>query len=151
MRPAGDLPECYDVHGAYQSGFVDDQMSGRPFYNMQPSKRQRETLRSELWSDTDEAVYERELQEGLRPESETAYLESLFRDEADSVPSRKRAPPLEPLDFEDGGVTVYRPLLGFGEDHRILLLVQHAPARRRRSQGLELLADPRAHRVMLFA
>lgn len=33
MRPATDIPECYDLHGVYQSGIIDDQMSGNPDYD----------------------------------------------------------------------------------------------------------------------
>ena len=30
MRPATDIPECYDLHGVYQSGIIYDQVSGNP-------------------------------------------------------------------------------------------------------------------------
>ncbi|KAK2069835.1 hypothetical protein P8C59_004382 [Phyllachora maydis] len=33
MRAAWDVPECYDMHGVFQSGFVDQQFTQQPYYD----------------------------------------------------------------------------------------------------------------------
>ncbi len=115
MRRANDIPECYDIHGVYQSGFWDDQQTRNPLYLMLPTKRQRKYIRDELRLEIDPEVLARELAEGPPGEGDSFRLsESEGRGN-----SSKLAPHLAPLDTEDGGVMVYRPLLEFPKDRLI--------------------------------
>ncbi|KAH6851048.1 hypothetical protein B0I37DRAFT_127581 [Chaetomium sp. MPI-CAGE-AT-0009] len=121
MRPATDIPECYDLHGVYQSGFVDDQRREDPFYNIVPNDRERRTLKRGLRNEVDPAVIAREIEAGLRTDVGTAYL-----DDYDGIAmGSKRAPPLPPLEIEDGGVMVYRPLLRFSKDRLIATCLEN--------------------------
>ncbi len=110
MRRANDIPECFDMHGVYQSGFLDDQQMRHPYYLMVPTKRQKKDVRNELKHEIDAAVFARELAEGFSGEVDPFYLD----EPAGGYGKGSRmAPRLAPLDIEDGGVAIYRPLLGF--------------------------------------
>ena len=121
MRPATDIPECYDLHGVYQSGFIDDQRSDRPFYNMTPNERERKLLKSGLRNELDPAVIAREIEAGLKWDVATAYLDDY---KGGTKPGRP-APLLAPLQVEDGGIMVYRPLLRFGKDRLIATCLEN--------------------------
>jgi tRNA(Ile)-lysidine synthase TilS/MesJ len=121
MRPATDIPECYDLHGVYQSGFVDDQRRENPFYNLRPSEKERKQLKRGLRDEIDPAVIAREVERGLRSDIGTAYLEDY-----DGIAKGKPAPPLVPLEIEDGGIMVYRPLLRFGKDRLIATCLENS-------------------------
>lgn len=113
MRPATDIPESYDIHGAYQSGLVDDQASRSPMINYRPMRYEWSSIKDEMMADLDPELVARELVGGTRA---TAYLE----DELDAyVPKTKMMLPIAPPKVEDGGVMVYRPLLQFGKDRLI--------------------------------
>lgn len=113
MRPATDIPECHDLHGAYQSGFVDDQHSDRPMINYRPTRNDRRRIRAEMVEEMDADLVARELAEGVRAD---VYIE----DEFDAhVPRARWMLPAAPPEVEDGGVMVYRPLLGFGKDRLV--------------------------------
>jgi len=116
MRPANDIPECYDMYNVYQSGFLDDQMSKYPLYNMIPTKRHRKYARAELQHEMDPEVLERELAAGL-PTLDEDLDEPLRRSRA--------APPLAPLDTEDGGIMIYRPLLEFSKERLVATCVEN--------------------------
>lgn len=121
MRLAVDIPECYDLHGVYQSGFVDDQRSRDPFYNIAPNDRERRMLKRGLRNEVDPAVIAREIEAGLRNDFGAAYL-----DDHDGIAAgSKRAPRLAPLEIEDGGVMVYRPLLHFSKDRLIATCLEN--------------------------
>lgn len=113
MRPATDIPESYDIHGAFQSGMVDDQASRSPMINYRPMRRELRSIKDQMKADLDPELVARELTEGT-PAS--AYLE----DEFDSyVPRSQMMLPIAPPQVEDGGVMVYRPLLEFSKDRLI--------------------------------
>ncbi|KAK4040489.1 hypothetical protein C8A01DRAFT_46206 [Parachaetomium inaequale] len=121
MRPATDIPECYDLHGVYQSGFIDDQRLDNPFYNIVPGDRERKLLKKGLRDEVDPAVIAREIEAGLKADVATAYL-----DEYDGIAKgSKRAPRPIPLEVEDGGIMVYRPLLRFGKDRLIATCLEN--------------------------
>ncbi|KAK4118699.1 adenine nucleotide alpha hydrolases-like protein [Parathielavia appendiculata] len=122
MRPATDIPECYDLHGVYQSGFVDDQRRGNPLYNLTPTHKDRGWLKRGLRNEVDPAILAREVEAGLRPDLITA----TYLDDYDGiVKGSKRAPRLAPLELEDGGVMVYRPLLRFPKDRLIATCLEN--------------------------
>lgn len=119
MRPATDIPECYNIHGVYQSGLIDDQRLESPLYNMRPTAPERSQIKRALRHEVDPAIIAREIEAGLG--ATPGYLE----DEYDGVAKgNKGAPLLPPLEIEDGGVMVYRPLLHFSKDRLVATCVE---------------------------
>lgn len=110
MRSASDVPECHDMHGAYQSGFVDDQMAIKPKISYGPSSHEMRYIRRQMVADIDPATIARELHEGaaLNEEDFDAY-----------VPKMKWLLPAAPPKIEDGGILIYRPLLEFSKERLI--------------------------------
>ena len=113
MRPAGDIPECYDLHNVSKSGFVDDQMRVSPFYNHRPTKRSMSSMKDRFLEEMD--LYWLARQMGMRPDRD---LDLLGNYEGISS-GGKKVPSLTPIEIEDGGVMVYKPLLGFSKDRLI--------------------------------
>ncbi|EOO00321.1 putative pp-loop family protein [Phaeoacremonium minimum UCRPA7] len=112
IRASSDIPECYNMHGTYASGFIDDQERTHPYYNSRPSRKEKQYLREELTAEVGPETMH-EIQQGLKG---GLYL----NDELDEQTPRTRwLPQLGPLDIEDGGVMVYRPLLEFSKDRLI--------------------------------
>lgn len=113
MRSATDIPESYNIHGAYQSGLVDDQASRAPMINYRPMRYELGSIKDQMMADLDPELVARELREGT-PAS--AYL----FDEFDAyVPRTKMMLPVARPKVEDGGVMVYRPLLEFSKDRLV--------------------------------
>lgn len=122
MRSATDIPECQGMHSVYQSGFIDDQMNSNPWYNMRPSMDQKRALRRRLREEIDPALLAQEIRHGLAADVDPA---SAAEDFGRPTKGSKWAPPLEPLDIEDGGITVYRPLLEFSKDRLIATCLEN--------------------------
>ncbi|KAL6889891.1 hypothetical protein HDV57DRAFT_347088 [Trichoderma longibrachiatum] len=107
IREANAIPECYELHGVYKSGLLDDQMQKRPFLSFKPAGREMRRLRNILRDDKEAEPWDQI----------KSYLSS--NDRSMSFPghlSREfdpKVPYLTPLQSEDGGVTIYRPLLEF--------------------------------------
>lgn len=115
MRPAAEMPECQEVHGAYQSGFVDDQRTMDPVYNFRPNRSELKRIKSQLTRELDPELALEELAKGTLA---GGYLEDVFDDYAvNKRPSWGL--PATPLDVEDGGIMAYRPLLEFSKDRLI--------------------------------
>lgn len=110
MRAASDIPECHDIYGAYQSGFVDDQMSVKPMISYRPSSYEMKLIRRQMVAEMDSEEIARERHEGnvLSEEDFDAY-----------VPKTKWMLPAPPPKMEDGGIMIYRPLLEFSKDRLI--------------------------------
>jgi tRNA(Ile)-lysidine synthase len=108
MKPEIDIPECYDEHGIYQSGFIDDQMLVDPLWNFRPSKQSARALRGYLRDEVNELLLAEGMKDDLGQEEDDN-----FPFYAPGVAVRDQAPELVPLDSEDGGIIVYRPLLEF--------------------------------------
>ncbi|KAI0914630.1 hypothetical protein F4823DRAFT_636107 [Ustulina deusta] len=121
MKAASDIPECEGLHGAHQSGYVDDQREARPFYNTVLSRRQYRRLRRELRSSIDRQMNDRELREPIIDRLDD--FEELYpmMDDFEELYQTNRVATLDlaSIDVEDGGVMVYRPLLGFSKDRLI--------------------------------
>ncbi|KAI0106976.1 adenine nucleotide alpha hydrolases-like protein [Nemania sp. FL0031] len=113
MKAASDIPECEGIHRTYQSGYIDDQKAGHPFYNNKMTRQQYNVLRRELRSNIDRFMHEQELRESA--------LDGLDGDDLREFYRTKQFSPIElaNLNIEDGGVVVYRPLLGFSKDRLI--------------------------------
>ncbi|KAF7543199.1 hypothetical protein G7Z17_g10925 [Cylindrodendrum hubeiense] len=107
IREANSIPECYDMHGVYKSGLIDDQLKANPALSFRPALREMKRLRSifrdekltEPWGDLRSQFRHLDLAGGY-PEYGT-------------VEKNFDVPYLKPLETEDGGVMIYRPLLEF--------------------------------------
>ncbi|KAI0843742.1 adenine nucleotide alpha hydrolases-like protein [Hypoxylon sp. FL0890] len=118
MRKAQDIPECEGIFGANQSGYIDDQMRLFPFYKMTPSHRERRKMLREFRSDISRLMADPELNDSA-PELIDIDLEGFYQSERfiSSEPNM--------MDAEDGGVTVYRPLLEFSKDRLIATCLEN--------------------------
>ena len=121
MRAATDIPECYTRHGVYQSGFVDDQRRISPYYNMRPTWRQIRNTRRDLRDRLDARILAEEMIKGNSTDPAGLYL-----DEYGGIATgSRRAPMLTPMEIEDGGVMLYRPLLNFSKDRLIATCLEN--------------------------
>ncbi|KAI1780601.1 adenine nucleotide alpha hydrolases-like protein [Hypoxylon cercidicola] len=118
MQKARDIPECEGIFGADGSGFVDDQMHMNPFYNMKPSKKQRKKMYRELKSNISYRVDEADSNES-DTKLPNVDLEEFYQSKP--VSSYETSS----IDVEDGGVTVYRPLLEFSKDRLIATCLEN--------------------------
>ncbi|KAI5457310.1 hypothetical protein BGZ63DRAFT_364752 [Mariannaea sp. PMI_226] len=113
IREANSIPECYDMHGVYKSGLLDDQLRINPQLSFRPAlremKRLRNIFRDEKVASPWDFVRSRRREKGLVD----GY------DEYGSFEKTLDVPYLKPLDTEDGGVMIYRPLLEFDKDRLI--------------------------------
>ncbi|ODA83926.1 hypothetical protein RJ55_02443 [Drechmeria coniospora] len=107
------IPECYELHGVYKSGLLDDQRQRNPFLSFKPPNRELRRLRWILTHDFKEESWHQ-----IRTCLGVDGLSMPFpgHDVPDADP---RLPYLTPLSSEDGGVTIYRPLLAFDKDRLI--------------------------------
>ncbi|KAM0282839.1 hypothetical protein ACHAQH_002843 [Verticillium albo-atrum] len=119
MAPAANIPECFDIHGAYESGFVDDQLRAQPFIGFHPRRQDWRIIRRDMRSEIDQAAHWADLRRGLQTELDIAYIDQQYTDGAKNKRSKKRTPPIPPIQSEDAGVVVYRPLLGFAKDRLV--------------------------------
>ncbi|KAI0451821.1 adenine nucleotide alpha hydrolases-like protein [Xylaria acuta] len=113
MRTASDIPECEGIHGAYQSGYVDDQKKKIPYYNTKITRRQYKALKRDMRSRIDYLMHEEELRDSILDGLDGYDFEELYQ------AKRVVALELADIDVEDGGVAVYRPLLEFSKDRLI--------------------------------
>ncbi|KAI2620126.1 adenine nucleotide alpha hydrolases-like protein [Hypomontagnella submonticulosa] len=119
MRKANAIPECEGLIGADQSGWVDDQLRQYPFYNTKPTRRERRTMHRTLRSDIIRLVDEVEPREDHTAEPPDMDVEEFYlqRHFGSGEPRE--------IDVEDGGVTVYRPLLEFSKDRLIATCLEN--------------------------
>ncbi|CCC07316.1 hypothetical protein SMACR_02325 [Sordaria macrospora] len=112
IPPAADIPECYDIYNAYQSGYLDDQASSNPFWTRMPAgRRMKRILRSSLRNQLDPQMLQYEMAYGMRSDGSQYFNEyqRAHRKGGD-------VPPVPEVEAEDGGIMIYRPLLGFSKD-----------------------------------
>ncbi|KDN64364.1 putative PP-loop family protein [Colletotrichum sublineola] len=115
---AANIPECYDMHGVYESGHVDDQMLRVPHVSFRPPRSDWRSMRMELRSELDMELYRDELRAGLQlgwHESPYVGADSLSRAAAAAAAARN----MPQVRVEDAGVMIYRPLLDFGKDRLV--------------------------------
>ncbi|KAG5793590.1 hypothetical protein H9Q69_007369 [Fusarium xylarioides] len=111
IREANSIPECYDLHGVYKSGLLDDQLRSTPALSFRPALKELKRLRRRI---RDELTLEN-----------TNLLGDLPKDLVQSYPGSEEirevsdVPFLKPLEVEDGGVMIYRPLMEFDKDRLI--------------------------------
>lgn len=111
MRPANDVPECHGMYRAHKSGFLEDQKSPHPFLNFKPSTRAMRELK--LILKDDKMGEEHAFPNAWQLNGDIQFHGHLPDTREPGIPH------LTPLECEDGGVTVYRPLLEFDKDRLI--------------------------------
>ncbi|KAF4451355.1 putative tRNA(Ile)-lysidine synthase [Fusarium austroafricanum] len=111
IREANSIPECYDLHGVYKSGLLDDQLSAAPALSFRPALREMRRLRRRI---QDELALEQPSLLADFPQ----YLVDSYPG-SDNLNELPDVPYLKPLEVEDGGVMIYRPLLEFDKDRLI--------------------------------
>lgn len=125
MREAAGIPECEGQFEAYYSGWVDDQSQQFPFYNTRLTKRQQKSLKVDLRTclalrtNEDESI--RSLLAGLEEDDLSGDEEWIGH----NPPSFDELAELGTIPVEDGGVSVYRPLLEFGKDRLIATCLEN--------------------------
>ncbi|OHF02467.1 PP-loop family protein [Colletotrichum orchidophilum] len=132
MPKAGNIPECYDMHGVYESGHIDDQMMRIPQISFRPPKRDWRLIRRQLSSELDLDLYGAELRAGLQTGwHEGPYVGDedsgdLLFSAASSASAKARAAKaaaaarnMTRVQIEDAGVMIYRPLLEFSKDRLV--------------------------------
>jgi hypothetical protein len=88
---------------------------------MRPNEKEKRLLKQDLRHEVDPAIFAKEVEQGLKADVASAYL-----DDYDGIAKgSKRSPRLIPLEFEDGGVLVYRPLLRFSKDRLIATCLEN--------------------------
>ncbi|KAL7624470.1 hypothetical protein AAE478_006035 [Parahypoxylon ruwenzoriense] len=112
MKKASNIPECEGMFGADASGFIDDQQRIYPFYNMKPSKSERKKMKHELKSHIN-LVDEEDTQGNAEIDIDYLDIGEFYQ----SKPALTYEGPN--IDVEDGGITMYRPLLEFSKDRLI--------------------------------
>ncbi|KAI1803809.1 hypothetical protein F4811DRAFT_312687 [Daldinia bambusicola] len=116
MRAAQDIPECEGLFGADKSGFVDDQTRPFPYYDFRPTRRERKYMRREFGDEISKLVG------GSEPEDWAAA--DLDAEEFYKPKESLRAEP-KGLDIEDGGITIFRPLLTFSKDRLVATCLEN--------------------------
>ncbi|KAI5864154.1 adenine nucleotide alpha hydrolases-like protein [Durotheca rogersii] len=133
MKEACNIPECQGLFGAHGSGFVDDQRLSEPFYNMKPTRSERNRIRSQLRSHFDGPPDHAETQEasvaGISEfDAETFYLPKIQKPIVDIGFRTKQDKGVElpqNVEVEDGGIMIYRPLLEFSKDRLIATCLEN--------------------------
>lgn len=108
IRAANDIPESHGMYAVHKSGLLQDQKSRDPYIKFRPSVRQTRMLRR--------IFREEKGQESDNLMEAWASLDDLHFHHGVAPVQDASIPLLKPLDSEDGGVTVYRPLLEFDKD-----------------------------------
>ncbi|KAJ3479618.1 hypothetical protein NLG97_g8274 [Lecanicillium saksenae] len=107
IRQANAIPECYDMNRAYKSGLADDQLRPHPYLKFSPPGKETRALRNKLKFESTLPGFEQFRAHLGVNDLSARFPGQLERDFDASLPY------LSPLTVEDGGITVYRPLLEF--------------------------------------
>lgn len=113
MHKANSIPECYDIDGAYKSGLLDDQLRKHPYLKFSPAGREMRALRSRLRLESTLPGFD-QFRSYLGVNDLSAQFPGHLHHDFDP-----NLPYLPPLNIEDGGITVYRPLLDFDKSRLI--------------------------------
>lgn len=107
IHAANAIPECYDIDRAYKSGLVDDQMKRLPSFQFSPPNKERKALRNTLKHESTLPGFEGDRSHLGLDDLSGQFPTHVRRDFDPNLPY------LTPLNIEDGGITIYRPLLEF--------------------------------------
>lgn len=113
IKEANPIPECHDLHGVYKSGLLDDQMHHNPFLSFKPPKKEMKRLRSMMKADSEAEPWDK-IRFCLGINDMSGHFPGHILRDVDP-----RVPYLTPLNCEDGGIMIYRPLLHFDKDRLI--------------------------------
>ncbi|TWU75657.1 hypothetical protein ED733_007203 [Metarhizium rileyi] len=113
IREANAIPECYDLHGVYKSGLLDDQSAQNPYLSFKPPNKELKRLRWMMKDDSEAESWDL-LKHYLGMNDVSARFPGLITRDVDP-----RVPYLTPLNCEDGGIMIYRPLLEFDKERLI--------------------------------
>lgn len=113
IREANAIPECYDLYGVYKSGLLDDQTSRQPYLSFKPPNKEMRRLRWRMKDDFETEPWDRP-KSHLGINDLSAHFPGHITRDLDP-----RVPYLTPLNCEDGGIMIYRPLLEFSKDRLI--------------------------------
>jgi tRNA(Ile)-lysidine synthase TilS/MesJ len=119
MSQGGNIPECYDMHNIYESGFIDDQLRAQPFINFRPRRRDWRFTRRDLREEINLPRHMAELRAGLQTDLDIAYIDREYGDDPASRYQRRKVPAVPAIPTEDMGMVIYRPLLDFSKDRLI--------------------------------
>ncbi|KAK7977336.1 hypothetical protein PG996_003401 [Apiospora saccharicola] len=124
MRRASAIPECDGIYGAFNSGWVDDQNAESPYISYKPDRATQKRMKRELVNAIhtqlpkdyrgDESLVNPWVAEEVEHVDEYGYLTEEV--EQMSLPLDLGLPP---MDIEDAGINIYRPMLDFGKDRLI--------------------------------
>ena len=121
IRRATDIPECYDMHGVYKSGLIDDQFGPNAFYRYAPSHRETYGLKRGLRKQMDPDDL---LERWEQPTDLFSFFDQFEENERGrGLP--QNAPIMMPIDVEDGGISLYRPLLPFSKERLIATCLEN--------------------------
>ncbi|KAG5930633.1 hypothetical protein E4U53_002196 [Claviceps sorghi] len=110
IREANAIPECYDLHGVYKSGLLDDQVHENPYLSFKPPRKEMRRLRRTMKSDSEAESWD-QIRSCFDINNISGHFPGHMPRDLDS-----RMPYLTPLNCEDGGIMIYRPLLQFDKD-----------------------------------
>ena len=110
IRKANDIPESYDLYGVYKSGLLEEMQFTKPFLSFRPPRSYLKELRRQWGRESSLDPWDQ-----LRQHIGLDSTHAPFPGHIDR-PIDPRMPYLPPLDIEDGGVKIYRPLLEFDKD-----------------------------------
>ncbi|KAI6364946.1 hypothetical protein MCOR25_005543 [Pyricularia grisea] len=119
---ANQLPHTQDIHGSYESGFIDDQKFRNPLYRINPSADESKAIRTAL---REQITYELRSSSPSNPETGSAVRDYLYSLTGAENGPKRGVPELEPCQVEDGGTMLYRPMLEFSKDRIIATCVEN--------------------------
>lgn len=108
IRAANPIPESYDLHGIYNSGLLDNQQQRYPDLSFKPTRVAIREIRSMFREDHTEEMLSQPESSQPRP---AEWFPGRITRAADP-----HVPYLMPLPCEEGGVTLYRPMLEYDKD-----------------------------------
>lgn len=121
MRKAAPIPECEGIFGAFESGWIDDPER----QHHQLSRPQRASLIRALKSSVIEQMDDEtpgEANNFLLDEDDLPYSDAWA---TSRLPNTYATSELDSLPVEDGGVSIYRPLLEFSKDRLVATCLEN--------------------------
>lgn len=119
-----DIPECHLMYGAYRSGMMRELDIRDPYLRFRPSERLRRYMRTSYREEyPSDEMDEYEVPPDSDPWDNSIDIAAKYPGIVDqAILVEHKVPYLKPLDCESGGLSIYRPLLGFGKDRIVATL-----------------------------
>lgn len=129
IRRFNDIPECYDMHGVYQSGLIETMQRSNPPLSYRPRRRDSRRIRKSLLADMRPGLYEwgEDSLDQLTLKKHDGDPDEYDDEEANPFGDvgqleqwhAKSRGNLLQLETEDGGVRISRPFLDFEKDRLV--------------------------------